>query len=993
MRGARWIAVPTTMALLATLTVTGVTSAAFADTADNQQNTFAASTTFGPQFVRSFGTSGCSTTTTTLTVPAAGVAAGNTLIVRLMLREPDNGAVSVADSVGNTYSVDATVQGGRTRTVVASAYIATGLTAGQTITITHPNNSKVAAASAAEFRDIAPTNRIDTSVTASSNSATPTASVTTTHKRSLVYAAHANRDNVTLTEAAGWTTDRHVAGACAGQFADDHGAYRAVRTPATVTYNPTLSAAKDWTVAVVAYKLVDKKPPAAPTLTGNAGDGEASLSWTTVTDPAGVTYKLYRGNTLLYSGTATSFTDTPLVNGTSYTYTVYAVDGYDNTSLASNVSTVTPSTGASITFVRTVGTQTCGGTSSVITVPSGGVAKGSTLIVSLVLREPTAGAAVSFADNRANAYTIDANLHAGKMRTVVASAYMSTALAAGDTVTVTHPDTKMEAVTVSNFSGIAPSGRVDAVATNGADSATPTATLTATMGGTLLFAALGLENAPVVTEPAGSWLAHQNMTANCGGSATSHTVYRKAQTAGAKTYNPTLSGAVSWTEALVAYKPAGADTTAPAAPTLSASAGHQRVTVSWGAVGDDRSEPVSYRVYRDGAQVYSGTATSYEDTGLTNGTQYTYTARAVDAVGNASALSAGVNATPTADTTPPAAPVLSGTKGTGDNSLTWTAVSDATTPVTYRLRRGTTVVYEGTATTYTDTVNGSVTYTVRAVDGALNESVDSNALTPAPGTVSAAVVGSVDTSSNGYVRQGGGYYVYANVTAGSTRVTADVSAITTGQTAVVLEAGTYTRNGVNYGFRSALLTAANPLTAGAKSYSVTPSGGTAFSGTVTVDNTAPAGADIQMVNKAGGSLGVPETGDQVVFTFTEQIDPASILAGWTGTSTSVTVYILQDGSDNDTVSIRNSANTAQLPLGTVDTNGDPVSANATFTGSTMVQSGSTVTVTLGTINTGARTDGKVTPSVWTPQAGPVDFAGHALTLTAVTESGASDPSF
>ena len=53
----------------------------------------------------------------------------------------------------------------------------------------------------------------------------------------------------------------------------------------------------------------------------------------------------------------------------------------------------------------------------------------------------------------------------------------------------------------------------------------------------------------------------------------------------------------------------------------------------------------------------------------------------------------------------------------------------------------------------------------------------------------------------------------------------------------------------------------------------------------------------------------------MTFTFSEQIDPESILSGWTGASTNVVVRI--NDTATDTVLIYNSANTTQLPLGTM----------------------------------------------------------------------------
>ncbi|HYY20381.1 MAG TPA: hypothetical protein VE780_00755 [Thermoleophilaceae bacterium] len=53
-----------------------------------------------------------------------------------------------------------------------------------------------------------------------------------------------------------------------------------------------------------------------------------------------------------------------------------------------------------------------------------------------------------------------------------------------------------------------------------------------------------------------------------------------------------------------------------------------------------------YNVYRDGTQVASPTASNYTDSGLTNGTSYSYQVTAVDHTGNESAKSSGVSTSP-----------------------------------------------------------------------------------------------------------------------------------------------------------------------------------------------------------------------------------------------------------------------------------------------------------------------------------------------------------
>ena len=242
------------------------------------------------------------------------------------------------------------------------------------------------------------------------------------------------------------------------------------------------------------------------------------------------------------------------------------------------------------------------------------------------------------------------------------------------------------------------------------------------------------------------------------------------------------------------------------------------------------------------------------------------------------------------------------------------------------------------------------THTVYAV-GSAGSTAAANVLVDmqAP-TVSGSVIAKSQGGTAGFVKQGGTYRVYANVSDGAAgsgvaTVTANVNTVTTGQTAAALTSGSYTVGGTTYNYRSAQLTASNPLAAGAKAYTITAAdsagnGGTQGGFTVTVDNTAPTGTNIQTTNVAGGTTGQAETGDIITYTFSETMDPESILAGWTGGGTAVTLRLIDGGAGNDTVQIWNAANTAQLPLGSVNlARTTHVTATVTFTNSTMTQSG------------------------------------------------------
>jgi acid phosphatase type 7 len=111
----------------------------------------------------------------------------------------------------------------------------------------------------------------------------------------------------------------------------------------------------------------------------------------------------------------------------------------------------------------------------------------------------------------------------------------------------------------------------------------------------------------------------------------------------------------------------GATTTAsvPAAPTLTATAGDGKVSLSWQAPSNGGSTITGYNVYRgtsSGGETLLqsvGSGTSFDDTTAANGTTYYYRVSAVNSIGEG-ARSNEVSATPTAPvtTTFPSTPVL-----------------------------------------------------------------------------------------------------------------------------------------------------------------------------------------------------------------------------------------------------------------------------------------------------------------------------------------------
>ena len=146
-----------------------------------------------------------------------------------------------------------------------------------------------------------------------------------------------------------------------------------------------------------------------------------------------------------------------------------------------------------------------------------------------------------------------------------------------------------------------------------------------------------------------------------------------------------------WSDEACATPVATAPTVAPTG--LGATPGNGQVTLSWNAPSDDGGSPITnyeYEVDASGNWVSTNSATTSTTVpSLTNGTQYSFRVRAVNAVG-AGPESASVNATPV---TVPGAPTgLGAQRGDGQVALTWTAPLDkggsAITRYEYRRKDG-----------------------------------------------------------------------------------------------------------------------------------------------------------------------------------------------------------------------------------------------------------------------------------------------------------------
>jgi len=313
-------------------------------------------------------------------------------------------------------------------------------------------------------------------------------------------------------------------------------------------------------------------------------------------------------------------------------------------------------------------------------------------------------------------------------------------------------------------------------------------------------------------------------------------------------------------------------TALPLVPTgLTAVASSARVNLSWTA----GAAATSYSVYRgttsfgqSATPVATGiTTTTYQDTGLTDGTTYYYRVAAFNAVGNSpegNQASAMPVATPTG---------LSATPGNTKVILSWTASAGATS---YRVYRGTTSFGESatpiasgiTATTYTNIglTNGTTYYYRVAAFNATGNSPEGNqtaaiplppppvptGLTATAGNVSVVLSWTATASATSY-----------NVYRGTTSFGQSATPITTGITAT-----TYTNaglvNGVTYYYRIAAVNLGGNSAEGNQAGAMpvaTPVGLTATAGNaiVTLSWTASAGATSYNVYRGTTSFGQSAT--------------------------------------------------------------------------------------------------------------------------------------
>jgi Bacterial Ig-like domain len=167
--------------------------------------------------------------------------------------------------------------------------------------------------------------------------------------------------------------------------------------------------------------------------------------------------------------------------------------------------------------------------------------------------------------------------------------------------------------------------------------------------------------------------------------------------------------------------------------------------------------------------------------------------------------------------------------------------------------------------------------------------------------------------------------------------------------------------------------------------------GTSSANTFKVDTTAPTASSISANNTTGGTAGKIESGDTLTYTYSEAIDPATVLPGWSGASTAVHIKFTSSG--NDTITVLTTADATSIKLGSVATNADYVTTTTTFNATMALSAdGTSVVVTLSTPSNVSSSASPGRNMSWTPNTSVKDLAGNAVSATAYNET-SSDVDF
>ena len=589
---------------------------------------------------------------------------------------------------------------------------------------------------------------------------------------------------------------------------------------------------------VGAYELVvtstDTQPPTVPTgLTATTVTSHSvGLSWSASTDPDGIVvgYTIYRNGVVVGStGGATTYTDLGVYPGTTYQYTVDAVDGGGNHSAQSSPAlSVTTTASGPIGFVQGASVS-AGSQATSLTLQLGQPVGAGDLLVGWFGQYNSSGQ-VKVSDNVNGAWTrvTTASTTFGSGGDLAFYYVQNTKAATSLTITISATSATYLQGAVSEFSGVATSGAFDqAAAASGNSTSVATGATAAVGAGELVVGGIVTGGQPGTVTPGSSqgqpFVMGTHTSAN-----SADLEYIVSSAAGTQQSTATFTSATDWHAGVAVFHQFSSSNAPPSVPTgLSAPTDTaSSVGLSWtvstgGATG--------YTIYRNGTQIGTSSTTTYTDATVSPSTTYQYTVDAYNGAGTHSAQSSPALSVTTPATAPPSVPTgLSAPTDTASSvGLSWTVSTGGATG--YTIYRNGTQIGTSSTTTYTDaTVSPSTTYqyTVDAYNGAGTHSAQSSpalsVTTPAtaPPSVPTGLSAPTDTASSvglsWTVSTGGatGYTIYRNGTQiGTSSTTTYTDATVSPSTTYQYTVDAYNGAGTHSAQSSPALSVTTPATA------------------------------------------------------------------------------------------------------------------------------------------------------------------------------------
>ena len=589
------------------------------------------------------------TNSTTVAVPyTAAQTAGNLNVVVVGWNDATAQVQSVVDSRGNVYqkAVGPTVMTGQaTQSIYYAAGIAAAPANGNTVTVTFSQAAAFADVRIAEYSGIASANPVDvTAATTGTSTTSNSGAATTTNANDLIVGANIVQ---TLTTAAGTSFTSRTISKPDGDILED----RVVT--ATGSYSASAAMSSGWWIMqMVAFRAAsgDTQPPTAPgtPVLSVVSSSQINLTWTAATDNVGVTdYFVERctgANCTTFAQIAapatTSFNDTSLTPSTSYSYRVRATDAAGN--LGPYSATATATTQADTQPPTAPGTSVLNVVSSTQINVSWSAATDNVGVTGYLVERCAGANCTTFAQIAAPTTTSfnDTGLtpstsYSYRVRATDAAGNLGPYSATTTATTQAAPDTQPPTAPGTPALTVASSTKINLTWTAATDNVGVTGYFIERCAGA------GCANFAQVGTPVGTSFNDTGLTAS-----TSYT-YRVRATDAAGNLGPYSTPATATTQAADTQPP-----TAPGTPALTVVSSTQ-INLTWTA-STDNVGVTGYFVERcagagcaNFAQVGAPAGTSFNDTGLTASTSYTYRVRATDAAGNL-----GPYSTPATATTP-----------------------------------------------------------------------------------------------------------------------------------------------------------------------------------------------------------------------------------------------------------------------------------------------------------------------------------------------------